>query len=137
MNTHRFERPEQLAAYREQLASERNAGATVINVCAGTGCQACGCQKVIEALQAKVAQSHLEKVVQIKATGCPGPCEWGPLMTIFPEKIFYVRVTPKDTALIVDQTIKAGRLVDKLVYRDPVSGKAYPLLPLAVAPTGF
>jgi len=115
----------ELEALRSQLLSQRKDNKIIISVCAGTGCQACGCEAVLTTLRRKIAESRLEDQVEIKATGCPGPCEWGPLMTIHPEKIFYVKVTPKDVDLIVNQTIKSGKVVHKLLYKDPVTGESY------------
>lgn len=116
--------PRDLSALRDRLLQQRNTNKTIISVCAGTGCQACGCESVLSALRSKIKTSGLDQVVEVKATGCPGPCEWGPLMTIHPEKIFYIRVSPRDVDLIIDQTIKSGKVVHKLLYKDPVTGES-------------
>ncbi len=120
----RLESPKDLFELSKKLSEHRHENKTVISICAGTGCLACGCEKVIDALRKKIAASGLDDAVEIKATGCPGPCELGPLMTIYPKKIFYVKVTPRDVDLIVDQTIKADKIVHKLLYKDPVTGKS-------------
>lgn len=112
-----------LERYRRQLLEQRDPNRTTINVCAGTGCQACGCSKVLEALRDKIHSAGLEDSVDIKATGCPGPCEWGPLLTIYPQRIFYCRVKPPDVRRIVDRTILNGELVHNLLYKDPRTGK--------------
>ena len=117
----RFQSSNELSQLRQQLAKNRADGKTIISICAGTGCIACGCKKVITALKEKLKEEQLDTVVEIKATGCPGPCEWGPLMTIYPDKIFYCKVKPSDVALIVDQTIRSGKIVHKLLYKDPVT----------------
>ncbi|RME19721.1 MAG: NADH-quinone oxidoreductase subunit F [Candidatus Zixiibacteriota bacterium] len=126
MTSRRLTSPQALQALREQLLAQRRGGKTIISVCSGTGCMACGCERVIDELRNRIAEAKLDGEVEVKATGCPGPCEWGPLMTIFPENIFYVKVKPKDVPLIVDQTVKGGRIVEKLVYKDPTTGTAYP-----------
>ena len=46
--------PQMLVDYQKQLQSHRMEGRTVISVCAGTGCLACGCQNVIDALYDKL-----------------------------------------------------------------------------------
>jgi NADH:ubiquinone oxidoreductase subunit F (NADH-binding)/(2Fe-2S) ferredoxin len=115
--------PSDLERLRLDLLKHRQENKTVIAVCAGTGCQACGCEAVLDALKNKLHECGLENAVEIKATGCPGPCEWGPLMTIYPQKIFYVKVSPRDVNLIVDQTIKSNKIVQKLLYKDPISNK--------------
>lgn len=113
-----------LEEFRQRLKAQRQDNKTIISVCAGTGCLACGCESVIRELRARIKAAGLDESVEIKATGCPGPCEWGPLMTIHPDKIFYIKVSPKDVQLIVDQTIKGGKIVNKLLYKDPVTGEA-------------
>lgn len=111
--------PEDLKTLREQLIRQRQENRTVITVCAGTGCLACGCEAVTSAFKEALKQSLLENDVEIKTTGCHGFCERGPLVVIQPNGIFYQRVKPADTRLIVDQTIKGQKLVNRLLYKDP------------------
>jgi NADH-quinone oxidoreductase subunit F len=105
------------------LESNWNDNKTVITICAGTGCLACGCQAVADAFRAEVNKDKLENEVEIKTTGCHGFCERGPLVVIQPQKIFYQRIKPADAKLIMEQTIKGGRIVNKLLYRDPQTGE--------------
>ena len=121
MTMRKLNSPAALDKFRHDLLDHRSQNKTVISVCAGTGCLACGCEKVIKALHQRIDEAGLGDDVEIKSTGCPGPCEWGPLMTIFPEKIFYIKVKPSDVKLIIDQTIKGGQVVHKLLYKDPVT----------------
>jgi NADH-quinone oxidoreductase subunit F len=123
MESRKLESPEDLERFRAELCARRDGRATIISVCAGTGCQACGCEAVLKALRREIDDAGLKDQVEIKATGCPGPCELGPLMTIQPEGIFYIKVTPDDTRRIVDQTLKAGKVVERLLYRDPLTKK--------------
>ncbi len=123
MNIARLNSPADLEKLREQLVKQREERRTIITVCAGTGCLACGCESVVKAFRAALEESRLEKDVEIKTTGCHGFCERGPLTVIQPDGIFYQRVKPADAKLIVDQTIKGGKLVNKLLYRDPQTKK--------------
>ncbi|MFZ1682833.1 MAG: NADH-ubiquinone oxidoreductase-F iron-sulfur binding region domain-containing protein [Candidatus Zixiibacteriota bacterium] len=115
--------PQGLNDYRDQIIASRDSNKMSISVCAGTGCLACGCQAVVNALRKEIAAAGLEHEVDIKTTGCHGFCERGPLLLINPEGIFYQRVKPADVKLIVDQTVRGGRLVNKLLYRDPQTGE--------------
>jgi len=112
---------EELVRFREQLIRQRQDNKTVITVCAGTGCLACGCEGVTTAFREALKQSNLENDVEIKTTGCHGFCERGPLVVIQPAGIFYQKVRPADTKLIVDQTIKGQKLVNRLLYKDPLT----------------
>ena len=59
-------------------------------------------------------------------TGCHGFCERGPLTVLYPQKIFYRRVTPSDVPEIIAETVLKGNIIDRLLYVDPMSGeKAY------------
>jgi len=111
----------ELASLAEELRSRRDESHTYIQLCAGTGCLACGCREVVEAFRRKIRQEGLEQVVHIKTTGCHGFCERGPLCVIHPRKLFYQRLTPADVDLVVDQTIKHGQIVPRLLYQDPVT----------------
>lgn len=121
MNTRKLTSPGDLAELREKLIRQRQEDRTVITVCAGTGCLACGSGGVTEAFKKALKDSDLDKNVEIKTTGCHGFCERGPLVVIQPKGIFYQRVKPGDAKLIVDRTVKNGELVNKLLYRDPLT----------------
>ncbi|MFZ5433042.1 MAG: NADH-ubiquinone oxidoreductase-F iron-sulfur binding region domain-containing protein [Calditrichota bacterium] len=113
--------PTDLIRLKDQIAKQRENGGTVVSVCGGTGCLACGCKDVVKAMKAALKESRLEDKVELKITGCPGFCERGPLVVLYPDGIFYQKVRPADAKLIVDQTIKGGKIVNKLLYKDPIT----------------
>jgi NADH-quinone oxidoreductase subunit F len=110
-----------------RLNAQRDPNKVVIAVCAGTGCLACGCKPVADAFREAVLKEHLENEVDVRTTGCHGFCERGPLALILPKGIFYQRLKPTDVKLVMDQTIKGGRLVNKLLYSDPQTKKTISL----------
>ncbi|MFH1756123.1 MAG: NADH-ubiquinone oxidoreductase-F iron-sulfur binding region domain-containing protein, partial [Candidatus Latescibacterota bacterium] len=55
--------------------------------------------------------------------GCPGFCERGPVVVIYPEEVCYLGVTPKDVPEIIAQTIGGKKVIDRLVYTDPITGE--------------
>jgi NADH:ubiquinone oxidoreductase subunit F (NADH-binding)/(2Fe-2S) ferredoxin/NAD-dependent dihydropyrimidine dehydrogenase PreA subunit len=111
-----------LRDFRKKLVAQRDPNKMTISLCAGTGCQACGCLAVVDALRKEIKTNGLEKEVEIKTTGCHGFCERGPLILVNPQGVFYQKVKPSDVKLIVEQTIKGGRTVHKLLYKDPQTG---------------
>ncbi len=119
MNARRLSCPADLDDLRTQLVEQRKKGKTIITVCAGTGCLACGCEAVTSVFRDAILQNRLQEDVEIKTTGCHGFCERGPLVVIQPRGIFYQRTKPSDVKAIVDRTIKNGELVKKLLYRNP------------------
>ena len=90
-------------------------------MCAGTGCCASGALEVRQALQAEMEKENIQAQVDLKITGCRGFCEQGPLVVVLPEKIFYTKVKPKDAVEIVSKTILDGQVVERLLYKDPLS----------------
>jgi NADH-quinone oxidoreductase subunit F len=65
----------------------------------------------------------LKKQVEVVVTGCHGFCEQGPLVTVAPEEIAYQHVTPDDAQAIVNQTLKAGIVLEELLYTDPANNQ--------------
>jgi len=62
----------------------------------------------------------------LTVSGCQGFCQMGPLVTIYPQHILYVKVSPDDIEEIIDKTIINGEIVDRLVFTHPDSGKHIP-----------
>jgi NADH:ubiquinone oxidoreductase subunit F (NADH-binding)/(2Fe-2S) ferredoxin/NAD-dependent dihydropyrimidine dehydrogenase PreA subunit len=96
---------------------------TIVTMCCGTGCQASGSPRVAEALRAALASEDLADSVELRLTGCHGFCEQGPILVIDPANILYCHVTPEDVPEIVSSTIRAGEVMERLLYTDPVSGR--------------
>ena len=95
-----------------------------IYLCAGTGCRAAGAMEVAEALEKEIKARKLEKTVTLKTTGCHGFCEKGPLCVQTPSGVFYQMLKPGDVKELVDTTIDSGKVVDRLLFMDPVTQKA-------------
>lgn len=94
-----------------------------VRVCDGTGCRALGSQKVLESLREEVRKARLDVPIEVIGTGCPGFCECGPLMTIYPTRISYQKVRLADVPDIVRQTLAQGTVIDRLLYTDPQTGE--------------
>ena len=114
---------QELAARRQGILAQRDPDRAAIAICAGTGCIAYGSNELFEAFRTELDAQGIE--ADVRMTGCHGFCERGPLVVIYPEKIFYQRVQPKDVADIVGKTVANGEILEKLCYVDPVSGERY------------
>ncbi|MBU7044161.1 MAG: NADH-quinone oxidoreductase subunit NuoF [Theionarchaea archaeon] len=114
---------EELEALRNSIIASLDSEKPCISVCSGTGCHASGCEKVTEALEAELKNRKLEDAVEIKTTGCHGFCERGPIIVIYPQGIFYQQVTAQDVPEIITETIENDRIVERLLYTDPMSGE--------------
>lgn len=97
-------------------------GKRQVMICAGTGCFSSGSNRLFKKLKEELAANGLTDRVNIKITGCHGFCEQGPLMIIEPMKTFYTRVEEEDIAEIVARSLINGEVVERLLYRDPISG---------------
>ena len=113
----------ELDALRKDILSRKDPEKPAIAVCAGAGCHGLDNGAVIRAFQEEIEKQGLTGKVDVRATGCHGMCEQGPNVAIYPEEIYYVKVTPEDVPEIVKQTIQGKTVVERLVYTDPVSGE--------------
>src|SRR4030042_6763782 len=111
----------ELEALRKDIASRRDTSRLCFTVCSGTACRATGSQKTFAAFEAELEKQGLKDKVDLKATGCHGFCERGPIVVVYPQELFYLYVEPEDTAEIVSQSIR-GQIVERLIYVDPVTG---------------
>jgi NADH-quinone oxidoreductase subunit F len=112
-----------LDEFRKGILSKRDPEKPCISVCAGAGCLASGAADVIVAFEEEIEKQGLQADVDMKGTGCPGFCERGPVVVIYPEGICYLSVTPQDVPEIVTKTIKEKEVVDRLLYADPDTGE--------------
>jgi len=118
-----FTNPGDLEDYRDHVKTARYAGKAAVHVCCGTGCQASGGREVLEAFEKGLKDNGMNDEVMVRATGCHGFCERGPIVVVKPDNIFYERVSPTDVPEIVSQTIMNGTVVERLLYEDPATGK--------------
>ncbi|HHX10790.1 MAG TPA: NADH-quinone oxidoreductase subunit F, partial [Firmicutes bacterium] len=90
-----------------------------ILVCSGTGCHASGSISLKEALESEIARVGLDKEVKVVETGCFGFCRFGPNMMVYPEGVFYCQVHEEDVPEFVEEHLVKGRVVQRLLYREP------------------
>lgn len=118
--------PEDLDRLRRETLAKIETSSARVSVCAGAGCMASGADEVIAAFRAEIESQGLTADVDTKGTGCPGFCERGPIVVVYPEGTCYLEVTPEDVPEIVTRTIREKGVVERLVYVDPVSKATAP-----------
>jgi len=118
----RLETPEALESFRQEILTRRDPDSPCVSICAGAGCVASGADEVIAAFEKEIQTQGLSATVSTKGTGCPGFCEQGPVVVIYPEEICYLQVQAKDVPEIVEQTIQHNQVVERLCFKDPVTG---------------
>jgi NADH:ubiquinone oxidoreductase subunit F (NADH-binding)/(2Fe-2S) ferredoxin/NAD-dependent dihydropyrimidine dehydrogenase PreA subunit len=122
----RINSPAELETCRKAIVSQRDPNKPCIAICTGTGCLALGAAKVVAALREEIKkqgqESKIDLKVDLRETGCPGFCERGPVIVIYPKEICYLQVQPGDAADIISQTILGDKVIDRLLYVDPMTG---------------
>lgn len=95
-------------------------------VCGGTGCTSGGSMQIRALLEEELAKHGLDKEVKLVVTGCHGLCEMGPLVIVYPEGTMYVHVQPEDVSEIVSEHLLKGRVVSRLLYKEPLTAERVP-----------
>lgn len=68
-----------------------------------------------ESFKNELKKRKLGPLVRANKAGCLDQCEEGPTVVIYPQAIWYGRVTLADVPRIIDETIVAGRILDDLL----------------------
>jgi len=120
----RLRSPSDLEKLRKGILAKKDPNKLAIAVCVSTGCEALGVKGVLKAFKEEFKKQGLEGKIEIKETGCLGFCEKGPRIVVYPEEIFYFRVKATDVPDIVSKTLVNKEIIERLLYADPVTGKA-------------
>jgi len=124
MSNKRLSSAEELEELRKEILSKRDPIKPVITVCTGTACQTYGSLKIYQEFADEIRKQGLEgSVVEARPTGCHGFCEQGPVVVIFPQEICYVKVQLEDVPEIVSGTLAQGGVIERLLYKDPVTSE--------------
>jgi NADH-quinone oxidoreductase subunit F len=86
-----------------------------------------GSGAVYEALKAEIIRQRQTNAT-IEISGCHGHglCARGPSVVVEPENIFYIQVSANDAPEIVRSHLRNGKIVERLLYRDPETGQNIP-----------
>jgi len=125
-----------LTELKTKASAALDGDALRIVVCGGTGCQSNGSVAVHDALLAEVNARNIPvrvdlldekgmKDLSVALSGCSGFCEVGPIVRIFPENYFYVRVRPEDAGEIIEKTILKNETIERLLYKDRHTGETF------------
>jgi NADH:ubiquinone oxidoreductase subunit F (NADH-binding)/(2Fe-2S) ferredoxin/NAD-dependent dihydropyrimidine dehydrogenase PreA subunit len=97
-------------------------------LCAGTGCVSCNSLKVREQLEVALKDRGLTEKVKVVITGCNGFCAEGPIMVVYPDGIFYKKLSPEEIPFLVEEHFLNGRPVEKFLYTRPTVKEKIPLM---------
>jgi NADH-quinone oxidoreductase subunit F len=122
----RIESAADLEAWRDALRRGKTAATRRVRVCIGTGCAARGSRTLLPLFREAAAaggNGRKVEVVETRSVGCHGLCEHGPIVVIDPGDVLYQHVQEADVAEIFAETVVGGRLVERLLYEEPGSGR--------------
>ena len=91
---------------------------TNVLCCAGTGCTASQSGKIYDNFIEQIQKFGLQDEVKVVKTGCFGLCQKGPIVAIYPDKVFYSHVKQEDVERIVSEHLYKGRVVKDLELSD-------------------
>jgi (2Fe-2S) ferredoxin len=81
-------------------------------------CDPAGGQGLREAFKKELKKARLGPLVRANHAGCLEQCEHGPAVAIYPQGLWYGRVTVEDVPRIVARTIIGGEVLDDLLIAD-------------------
>jgi (2Fe-2S) ferredoxin len=81
-------------------------------------CNPTGDAELHRLFKTKLAQRGIKGLVRANKSGCLDQCELGPTVVVYPEAVWYGRVTPADVDEIIDSHIIGGKPVERLIIPD-------------------
>ena len=93
-----------------------------IVLCGGTGCLSSNSKEIMEKFKTVLEEKGLSDKVTVNLVGCFGFCSQGPFVKIYPENTLYRMVSEDDVEEIVEQDIINNKIVERLLYVEPVTG---------------
>jgi NADH-quinone oxidoreductase subunit F len=118
----RLDTVKQFQSWRQTLTGEIDESRRRLLVCDGTGCRALGSRQILLRLQEEIERNKLDTSIEVVGTGCPGFCECGPLITIYPHRVSYQKVTLEDVPEIITKSLIGDEVIERLLYHDPQTG---------------
>ncbi|MBW4595033.1 MAG: (2Fe-2S) ferredoxin domain-containing protein [Brasilonema angustatum HA4187-MV1] len=82
-----------------------------VRVCQNRTCRKQGAAKVLEAFEALPTPE-----VTVTGSTCLGQCGNGPMVLVLPEMVWYSGVRPSEVPLLVEQHLRGGQRVTKMLY---------------------
>ena len=81
-------------------------------------CDPGGSQKLREAFKKELKKAGFGGLARANHAGCLDQCEHGPTVVVYPDAVWYGRVTEADVMEIVDAHLAGGRPVERLRLPD-------------------
>jgi NADH-quinone oxidoreductase subunit F len=106
-----------------KLTREKKDKDKIILIAGGTCGNARGANNVLLAVKKEIEKAKLSNNVTVRSSGCIGYCDQEPIVLILPDKIFYPMINPSNVPDIINNTLKEGKIVKNLLWKDTATGK--------------
>lgn len=87
-------------------------------------CHAKHSEQVRDALKDAVKKCGISSIVRAQQSGCLDACEHGVTVVVYPDGIWYGRVTPEDASEIIERTVMNGEVIERLLINHPLYAPA-------------
>ncbi len=84
-------------------------------------CASKGSRAVFQKFQEETEKRQLWDSVMVNGTTCLGPCSTGPTVVVYPEGVWYGKVSVQDVEEIMDQHVLGGKPVQRLLLEKLVA----------------
>lgn len=92
-------------------------------ICSGAACLSSGEEVVKNKLVELIKEKNLENDVRLIETGCMGPCQYGPVMIVYPDGSYYINLNEEKVEKIVHEHFIKGRPVKEFLWETPEARK--------------
>ncbi len=92
-------------------------------ICGGGACISSHSHEFKKKLLEGIEKKGLTEEVTLVETGCMGPCELGPMMVVYPDGSFYIKLKDENVDEIIEEHFLKGRPVQKLLWQVPEARK--------------
>jgi NADH-quinone oxidoreductase subunit F len=92
-------------------------------ICGGGACISSHSHELKKKLIEEIEKNGLSEEINLVETGCMGPCELGPVMVVYPDGSFYIKLDEKNAVEIVQEHFLKGRPVQKFLWQVPEARK--------------
>ena len=95
-----------------------------IMVCSSIGCNGFNVEGLLKTLNTELEKNNLTNIASVNIAGCFGLCSQGPLIIVYPDCTFYVKVDLQGAYRIINEHILQGKIVEDYLYANVLNEKA-------------
>lgn len=77
-------------------------------------CKSKKSEELVQLFKQEVVKAGLRGAVRAQSSGCLDSCEFGPAVVVYPDNIWYGKVTPEDVSEIIQSHIVDGKPLERL-----------------------